>query len=69
MITSGKVDSATQVARELRDISNAEVSAETVRRALKEAGLKAATKKKKPRLLPRHICQHLDFLESTNTGQ
>src|SRR6185312_8279989 len=28
---------------------------------LKEAGLKAATKKKKPQLLPRHICQHLDF--------
>src|SRR5438128_2094529 len=51
LITSGKADSTTQVARELRDVSNAEVSAETVRRALKEAGLKAATKKKKPRLL------------------
>lgn len=61
MITSGKADSATQVTRELRDISNVEVSTETVRRALKEAGLKAATKKKKPRLLPRHIRQRLDF--------
>jgi len=30
MITSGKADSATQVTRELRDISNVEVSAETV---------------------------------------
>ena len=48
MVTSGKADSATQVAQELRDISNLEVSAETVHHALKEAGLKAATKKKKP---------------------
>ena len=37
------------------------LSTQTVHRALKEAGLKAATKKKKPQLLPRHICQHLDF--------
>ena len=61
MITSGKVDSATQVTQELRDISNVDVSTETVRRALKESGLKAVTKKKKPRLLPRHIRQRLDF--------
>ena len=37
------------------------VHTDTVRRALKEAGLKAATKKKKPQLLPRHIYQRLDF--------
>ena len=61
MITSGKVDSATQVTQELRDISNVDVSTETVRRALKESGLKAVTKKKKPCLLPRHIRQRLDF--------
>lgn len=60
-ITSGKADNAVQLTRELRDVSNIEVSAQTVRRALKEAGLKAATKKKKPRLLPRHIRQRLDF--------
>ena len=60
-ITSGKADNAVQLTRELRDVSNIEVNAQTVRRALKEAGLKAATKKKKPQLLPRHICQWLDF--------
>jgi transposase len=32
-----------------------------VRRALKEAGLTAVVKQKKPRLLPRHIRQRLDF--------
>ena len=37
------------------------VSADTVRRALKEAGLQAASKKKKALLLPRYIRQHLDF--------
>ena len=47
-ITSGKADNAVQLTRELRDVSNIEVSAQTVRHALKEAGLKAATKKKKP---------------------
>ena len=47
-ITSGKADNAVQLTRELRDVSNINISAQTVRRALKEAGLKAATKKKKP---------------------
>jgi len=56
-ITSGKADNAVQLTRELRDVSNIEVSTQTVRRALKEVGLKAATKKKKPRLLPRHVHQ------------
>jgi len=60
-ITSGKADNAVQLTRELRDVSNINISAQTVRRALKEAGLKAATKKKKPRLLPRHVRQRLDF--------
>lgn len=38
-----------------------ELSAETVRRALKEVGMEAVAKQKKPRLLPRHIRQRLDF--------
>lgn len=61
MITSGKADNAVHVAQELKDSIGVEVSAQTVRRVLKEAGLKAAAKKKKPRLLPRHIRQRLDF--------
>jgi hypothetical protein len=38
-----------------------EVSHYTVRRALKEAGMKAVVKKNKPRLLPRHIRERMDF--------
>ena len=38
-----------------------ECSAETVRRTLKEAGLNAVPKKKKPQLLPRHIHQRYHF--------
>jgi transposase len=60
-ITSGKVDTATQLERELVDTTGIELSTETVRRALKENGLKAASKKKKPRLLPTHKRQRLDF--------
>jgi len=61
MITSGKADTATQLVRELKDTSETEVSTTTIRRMLKEAGLKSITKKKKPRLLPSHIRQRLNF--------
>lgn len=60
-ITSGKADTAVQLAQELKDTTEVEVSAKTMCRSLKEAGLKAASKKKKPRLLPKHIRQRLDF--------
>ena len=61
MVTSGKADNAVPLTQELKDTASTEVSAKTVRRALKEAGLKAAPKKKKPQLTPRHIRQRLDF--------
>ena len=61
MITSGKADTAVQAAQELKDTVGVEASAKTVRRALKEAGLKASVKKKKPRLLPRHVRERMDF--------
>jgi transposase len=61
MITSGKVDTATQLTQELRNITHMKISTETVRNSLKEAGLKAMSKKKKPRLLPRHRRQRMDF--------
>jgi transposase len=60
-VTSGKADNAAQLTRELKNATNINVSTDTVRRALKEAGLKAVVKQKKPRLLPRHIRQRLDF--------
>jgi transposase len=51
-----------QLVQELKThTTTANISADTIRRALKEAGLKAITKKKKPRLLKRHIRQRLDF--------
>jgi transposase len=46
MVTSGKADNAVQVTRELKDITNVDYSVHTVRRALKEAGLKASPKKR-----------------------
>jgi transposase len=46
-ITSRKADNAVQLTRQLRDITNVECSVWAVRRALKEAGLKAAPMKKK----------------------
>jgi transposase len=44
MVTSAKADNAVQATRQLRDITNVDCSVYTVRRALKEAGLKAASK-------------------------
>ena len=61
MVTSGKADNAAQLTRELKNTTNINVSTDNVHRVLKEAGLKAVVKQKKPRLLPRHIRQHLDF--------
>jgi len=61
MITSGKVSTAAHLTRELRSTTDMELSPNTVGRALKEAGLKAVSKVKKPRLLPRHRRQRMDF--------
>jgi transposase len=61
MVMSGKADTAVQLSQELKMSTDTTVSAETVRRTLKGAGMKAVVKKKKPQLLPRHIRQRLDF--------
>jgi transposase len=59
LATSGKADTAPQLMQELKDQVN--VSANTVRRALKESGLKAVTKKKKPFLKSNHVFQRYQF--------
>lgn len=60
-ITSGKVDNAAQLKRQVRRLMGTHLSIDTVRRSLKKQGLKAAVKKKRPRLLARHKKERLDF--------
>jgi len=57
MVMSGKADTAVQLLQELKMSTDTTVSAETICRTLKGAGMKAVVKKKKPQLLPRHIRQ------------
>lgn len=60
-IMSGRSDNATQLSQRLTNEANISVSTETIRRTLRQAGLKASVKPKKPRLLPRHIKDRLEF--------
>lgn len=62
-IMSKKVDNATEVAKTLQDITNQPLSAQTVRRELKKAGMKAVVKKRKPLLKPRHKRARLQWAE------
>jgi hypothetical protein len=61
LISSGKADTAVDVAKVLRNVTNQPLSTQTVRRYLKAAGLKAAVKKKKPFLSKRHRKARMDF--------
>ena len=61
LISSGKADTAVDVAKALSNITNQPLSAQTVRNSLKTAGLKAVVKKKKPLLKSRHRQDRLDF--------
>jgi transposase len=63
-ITSGKCKTATQASSELAKTTNVNVSADTIRRALKENGLFAAPKIKKPLLSLRHRKARLEFANS-----
>jgi len=60
----GKADNAVQATKELRNITNIPISVSTVRRNLKEAGLKAVVKRKRPFLRPHHRKARLEFAES-----
>lgn len=60
-ITSGNHDNAAQISRRFATDNNTTVCAETIRRVLKENGLHAAPKVKKPLLSQRHRQARLDF--------
>ena len=59
-ITSGKAETAVDIAKTLQTITNNSISAHTVWRSLKSAGMKAVVKKK-PLLSKRHMKERLDF--------
>ena|SRR5947199_6012427 len=61
LISSGKVDTAVNVAKVLRNVTNQSLSIQTVRNGLKAAGMKAVVKKKKPFLSKRHRRERMDF--------
>ena len=61
LISSGKADTAVQVHKVLQSITNQDFSVHTVRRKLKQAGMKSAVKKKRPFLSKHHQKQRLDF--------
>jgi len=61
LISSGKADTAVDVTKALKNITNQSLSAQTVHRSLKAAGLKAVAKKKKPFLSKRHKKERMDF--------
>jgi transposase len=61
LISSGKADTAVDVTRALKDIINQPLSSQTTRRYLKEAGMKAVVKKKKPLLTAKHRRARMDF--------
>jgi len=60
-ITSGQVDTATDAAKLVGEDLQMRIRANTVRRCLKEAGLKSAVKVKKPLLRPKHLRDRLAF--------
>jgi transposase len=61
LITSQRAETAVEVTRTLRNISNQPLSSQTVRRHLKTIGMKAVTKKKRPLLKKCHRQARLDF--------
>ena len=61
LISSGKADTAVDVAKTLHDVMEGNVTAHTIRRGLKKIGLKAVVKCKRPVLSKRHRKERLDF--------
>ena len=67
-ITSQKIDHAVQATKLLQDMNGVSISARTVGRALKKAGMKAVVKKKRPKLTKRHRRERLDFTMAHKNG-
>jgi hypothetical protein len=61
LITSRKAENAVQVTQILRDMTNQSLSGETTHCHLKDAGMKAVVKAKKPLLTKRHRKERLDW--------
>jgi transposase len=60
-ITSGKLDNAVQATHFINSINESHVSSKTVRRTLKQHGLKAVVKAKRPLLKAQHRKARLSF--------
>lgn len=60
-ITSGQLDTAVEVKKSMLEQQQMQLSADTVRRALRRSGLRSAAKVKKPLLKARHIRDRLAF--------
>jgi len=63
-ITSGGLDTAVDVRKDLLQHQQVNVSADTIRRALRRNGLKSAAKVKKPLLRRSHIKARLEFAKN-----
>ena len=61
LISSGKAETAVDLVKTLSDITNQPLSAQTVRRSLKVAGMKAVVKRKRPFLSKKHRKERMDF--------
>lgn len=60
-ISSGRLDTATQIQRDLKNRQGINITTQTVRNMLKRNGLKSAVKVKKPLLKAKHRKQRLEF--------
>ena len=61
LIGTWRADNAVQVTKSLQVLTNQSLSVQTVRNGLKEVGMKAVVKKKRPLLSKRHRRARLDF--------
>jgi hypothetical protein len=63
LITTGKVDTAPQLKRQLANITNTPICTQSIQNALKKENMVARVKAKKPLLRPHHIRQRLEFAQ------
>ena len=61
LITSGKIETAVEACKVLEDITGKTLNPQTVRRGLKEVGMKSVVKTNRPFLSKRHRKERMDF--------